>query len=81
MNTVPTVVAVHGVITANQRRDAPGAQFGKGIAKALQRGFCAAWRGIATVQEGVQVNGFGAALRSQFNHRQNMVFVAVDAAR
>lgn len=80
LNAIPTVVAVHGVVAANDRGDAAFAQRGKFVFEFRQR-FSAARRGIAAVKEGVQINFIRAALGCQFNHRHDVVFVAVDAAR
>ena len=81
LNAVPTVVAVHGVVAANDRGDAAFAQRGKFVFEFRQRLFSAARRSIAAVEEGVQIDFIRAAFGCQLNHRHDVVFVAVDAAR
>lgn len=81
LHAIPAVVAVHRVVAADQRGDAPDAQRGEGVTAALQRGFGAARRRVAPVEEGMQINGFGAALCSQLDHGQDVLVVAVHAAR
>lgn len=53
------------------------ANLSSNFASVFQR--CAA--GYRGRQEGVQINFIRAALGCQFNHRHDVVFVAVDAAR
>ena len=81
LNAVPAVVAVHGIVTTNDGRHAAFAQCGKFVFKRFKRTFCAAWRRIATIQEGVQIDFFRTALSGQFYHRHDVIFVAVNTAR
>jgi hypothetical protein len=79
-HAIPAVVAVHGVIAADERRDATFAQRGKFGFECRQRFFRTARRRITAVEEGVQVDLLSAALCRQLHHRHDVIFVAVDAA-
>ena len=79
LNAIPAVVTVHGVVTANDGRDATFAQRGKFLFECLQRTFGATRWGVTAIKEGVQVDFFCAAFGCQFNHRHDVIFVAVNA--
>ena len=79
MYAIPAIVAVHGVVTADQRGDATLAQLGKQGIEAFDGGLCAARGDVTAIQEGVQVDGFGTTLGGQLNHGRDVIFVAVDA--
>src|SRR5699024_9172935 len=79
-NAIPTVIAVHRVVTTNDGRYAAFTQRSKFLFKFFQRGFSTARRGVATVKECVQVDFFCAAFSCQFYHRHDVIFVAVYAA-
>ena len=78
-DAVPAVVAVHGVVAADQAGDAALAELGEGGVEQFDGGLGAAWRGVAAVEEGVQVDLLGAALRGQLGHGDQVVLVAVHA--
>src|SRR5690606_28453448 len=80
LDAVPAVVAVHGEVAADQAGDAALAQAGEGGVQQLDGGLGAARRGIAAVEEGVQVDLLGAATGGQFDHGDDVVLVAVHAA-
>ncbi len=75
---IPTVVAVHGVVAANDRGHAAFTEGGKLVFKGFQGGFSAARRGVTTIKEGVQVDFFRPFFCGQLDHRHNVVFVTVD---
>ncbi|MNP10208.1 hypothetical protein D3C76_1023490 [compost metagenome] len=79
-HTVPTVVAIHGEITADEAGDAAFAQGLEGGVQQFDRRLRAFRRGIAAVEEGVQVDFFSAALGGQFGHGDQVILVAVHAA-
>jgi hypothetical protein len=77
----PALVAVHGVVTADQRGDPPppqGVELDLGELDGLGG---ALGRTVAAVQEGMQVHLARPRARGQLHHRQDMVLVAVDPAR
>jgi len=80
LHTIPAIVAIHGVIAADDGHDATAAGLAQPRFGALQRGECAARRRVTAIEEGVQVDALGAALAGQVDHRQDLVLVAVDAA-
>ncbi|MNM79137.1 hypothetical protein D3C81_910620 [compost metagenome] len=79
-HTVPAVVAVHGVVAADQAGDATLAQLGEGGVEQFDgrlRTF--RWR-IAAIEEGMQVDLLGATLGGQFGHGDQVILVTVHAA-
>ncbi|CRX28632.1 hypothetical protein PAERUG_P54_1_London_24_VIM_2_04_13_05103 [Pseudomonas aeruginosa] len=81
LDAVPAVVAVHREIAADDRGDAALAEPGEGGVETLQRRLRAFRRGIAAIQEGMQVDLAGAAPGGHLRHRHQVVFMAVYAAR
>ncbi|MNZ59880.1 hypothetical protein D3C78_779330 [compost metagenome] len=79
-DTVPTVVAVHGVVTADQAGDPAFAQGLEGRVEQFDRRLRAFRRSVAAVEEGVQVDVLSTALEGQFGHGDQVVMVAVHAA-
>ena len=77
---VPALVAVHGVIAADDRGHAHVAFVAQGV-QALQAGFGRPRRHVAAVQEGVHGDVGHAFAAGQFDHGEQVVFVAVHAAR
>ena len=79
-HAVPAVVAVHGEVTPDQAGDAALAQGAEGFVEQLDGRLGAFRRGVAAVEEGVQVDLLGAALEGQLGHGHQVVLVAVHAA-
>ena len=78
---LPTLIPVHGVVTAADRSYLAVATFAEFILYPVQRALCAARRRIPAVEKGMQIDLVGASCPGQLYHGDNMVFMAVDAAR
>ena len=76
----PAVIAVHGVIAADNRSDLADFQGVDLVLQALQVDFRALGRRVAAIQKGVQVDFFQAEFGRHFDHGVDVVFVAVNAA-
>ncbi len=80
-HAIPAVVPVHGKIPANDGGYPANAQAFHFRGGFFQRRAGTAWWHVTAIQEGMDVNFFGATGCSQLSGRQNMIFMAVDAAR
>ncbi len=82
LDAVPAVVAVHGEVATDDRGDeavVPTHQLGELGVGALDRGPGALGRGVAAVEEAVQVDALGAPARGHLGYCQQVILVAVDA--
>ena len=79
LHAVPAVVAVHGEVAADQAGDTALTQAGEGGLEQFDGALRALRRGVAAVEEGVQVDFLGAALSRQLGHGDQMILVAVHA--
>ena len=77
---VPSIVSVHGIEAAADRSDSPLVGPGQGFLRANQRRKCAArWR-VTAVQKRMQIDSRRAVANGELYHRDNLIFVAVNAA-
>ena len=81
LHPLPTVVPVHCKVAAGDRSDLTRAQFFTECLQGLQRRGRALGRGIAAIQERVQIDFFQARPRRHFQHGVDVVLVAVYPAR
>ena len=79
LDAVPAVIAVHGEVATDQARNAAFAEVFEGLVQQLNRRGRAFGRGVAAIQERVQVDLFGAALERQFGHGHQVVLMAMHA--
>jgi len=80
LDTVPAIITVHCEVTTDQAGDTALAQVLEGFVQQFN-GRCGAFgRGIATIEEGVQVDLFCAALVSQLGHCDQVILMAVNTA-
>ncbi len=80
LDTGPAMVAVHGVVAADDGGDAAAAQFPELVLHEPQGGGGAAWRGVATIEKCVHIDLLRATPGGQLRHGVDMLLVAVHAA-
>ena len=79
-DTLPVIITVHGVIAPGDGGHPAATQFREQGPGPLQGGAGAAWRGVTTVEECVQVDSLRASQAGQAQRRENLFFVTVHAA-
>ena len=79
--TLPALIAVHRVIAADDGGNPGGARLPAFVAHEFEGRAGAARRRIAAVEKRMHANLLEAGARRHFDHRRNLRFVAVHAAR
>ena len=79
-DTIPTLIAIHRVITAGYRGDPCVTGFRTHLRELAQTGLGRAWRRVAAIQERMHGNARHTLALGQLEHRENVLFVAVHAA-
>src|SRR6266436_8998926 len=79
-DALPAIVAIHGVISSNQRRDLSHSKLAHLLLKLLHKVASAVRRGLASIHEAVHENTFHFLPLRHFEQRKKMLNVRMDAA-